>query len=132
MDQIFSYGTTLTYKKGEGTEVTVKNIQSYPELGNNAPEKVDVTTLSDTHRKYKSGIIDTNQDLAFGILYDQTEFLSLSAITESCTWTVTLADGTKATFAATPSVKLDGKGVNEAKTFTLTLGVESKIEFANA
>lgn len=106
------------------------NLQEIPELGNNAPEKIDVTVLSDGAKKSINGLSDTAQDLAFKFLYDEEQFNVLAKLTGSYLWRVTLPDGTRAEFTATPSVKLAGVGVSAALSYTLTLSVESEIVFA--
>lgn len=129
MAGILSKGITLGYKAAGDTYTTLTNLQEIPELGNNAPEKIDVTVLSDDAKKSISGLSDTAQDLGFKFLYEETQFTSLAGLTGSKEWKVTLPDGTAATFAATPSVKLDGAGVSAALTYTLNLSVESLIVF---
>jgi hypothetical protein len=114
----------------EGVEDPLENLQEIAELGNNAPEKVDITVLSDEAKKSMDGLRDTAQDLAFKFLYEKEQFNKLAKLTGSCGWKVKLPDGTRADFTATPSVKLDGVGVGAALTYTLTLSVESLIEFA--
>lgn len=114
----------------ENTFGVLTNLQEIAELGNNAPEKIDVTVLSDGAKKSISGLSDTAQDLAFKFLYEKAQFNELSALKGSKEWRVTLPDGTTATFTATPSVKLAGVGTSAALTYTLTLSVESEIVFA--
>ena len=131
MAGILSKGITLGYKAASGSSyTTLTNLQEIAELGNNAPEKIDVTVLSDTAKKSISGLSDTAQDLDFKFLYDKAQFAQLAALEGSHEWLVTLPDETTATFTATPSVKLDGVGVSAALTYVLTLSVESVIAFA--
>ena len=47
-------------------------------------------------------------------------------------WKVTMPDGVSASFDGTPSVKFDSAAPNAALTYTLAVGVESKIEFTAA
>ena len=110
--------------------VTLTNLQEIAELGNNAPEKIDVTVLSDAEKKSIAGLTDTAQDLTFKFLYEKAQFATLAALNGSYDWRVTLPDGTTATFTATPSVKIAGVGVSAAMSYTLALSVESKIVFA--
>ena len=131
MAGLLSKGITLGYKAGTGsTFVELTNLQEIAELGNNAPEKIDVTVLSDEAKKSIAGLTDTAQDLAFKFLYEKEQFSTLAELDESCEWQVKLPDGTTATFNATPSVKLAGVGVSAPITYTLTLSVESLIVFA--
>ena len=63
---ILSKGITLSYKTGSAGDYTVlTNLQEIPDLGNNAPEKIDITVLSDSAKKSMNGLSDTAQDLAF-------------------------------------------------------------------
>lgn len=130
MAGILSKGITLGYKAAGGGEYkTLTNLQEIAELGNNAPEKIDVTVLSDEAKKSIAGLTDTAQDLAFKFLYEKEQFAELSALDESTEWRVTLPDSTTATFTATPSVKIAGVGVSAPITYTLNLSVESLIVF---
>lgn len=129
MAGILSKGITLSYKNGsEFVELT--NLQEIPELGNTAREKVEVTTLADDNKMYIAGLGDSGQDLAFKFLHEKEQFQTLVAIVEKCDWKVELPDGIVATFAGTPSVRMDGAGANAALTYTLNITVESNIEFA--
>ena len=127
-DEVESEVVAITAPAGNFAELT--NLQEIPELGNNAPEKIDVTVLSDGAKKSIAGLADTAQDLAFKFLYEKPQFDTLAAMEGSHEWRVTLPDGTVATFFATPSVKLAGAGVSAALTYTLSLSVESEIVFA--
>ncbi|MBQ0099701.1 MAG: phage tail protein [Firmicutes bacterium] len=133
MAGILSKGITLSYKASSSasTYTDLTNLQEIPELGNTAPEKIDVTVLSDSAKKSIAGLGDTAQDLGFKFLYDSDQFEDLVALDEdvSISWKVSLPDGEEATFTGTPSVKLDGVGVNSAITYTLTVSVDSLIAF---
>lgn len=123
-DMTLSYGT-------EGSKKTLTNLMEIPEIGNNAPEKIDVTVLTDDVKKSISGLGDSAQDLPFKFLYEETQFTELAALTGSQSWEVTLPGNTKkATFTGTPSVKLGAAAPNGALTYTLNVSVESKIVFA--
>jgi hypothetical protein len=121
---------SLAYTPAEGTKKVLTNLMEIPELGNNAPEKIDVTVLSDSVKKSISGLADSAQDLAFKFLYEEDQFEELVALTSSQSWEVSLPGTKKATFTATPSVKLGSAAPNGAVTYTLNLSVESEIVFA--
>ena len=109
------------------------NLMEIPEIGNTAPEKIDVTVLTDEVKRSISGLGDSAQDLAFKFLYVEDQFTTLAALTGTQDWEVLLPGGTKkATFTGTPSVKLGAAAPNGALTYTLNVSVESKIEFATA
>lgn len=131
MAGLLSKGITLGHKASEGTAYTVlTNLMEIPEIGNTAPEKIDVTVLTDEAKKSISGLVDTAQDLAFKFLYEKAQFDDLADLKGSNSWQVTLPDNTTATFDATPSVKLGSAAPNGALTYTLALSVESIITFA--
>ena len=130
MAGILSKGIKLSYKNGTASSyVELTNLQEIPEIGNGAPEKVEVTVLTDNVKKYIAGLGDSGQELGFKFLYDKTQFATLADLTASCDWKVEMPDGVNATFTGTPSVKFDGAGTNAALTYTLTVMVESEIEF---
>ena len=122
-DMSLAYGTN-------GSKKVLTNLMEIPEIGNNAPEKIDVTVLTDDVKKSISGLGDSAQDLAFKFLYEEAQFTELCALTGTQDWEVKIPGGTKnATFKGTPSVKLGSAAPNGALTYTLNVSVESKIEF---
>lgn len=123
-DMTLSYGTDSAKK-------TLTNLMEIPEIGNNAPEKIDVTVLTDDVKKSISGLGDSAQDLVFKFLYEEVQFTELAALTTTQNWEVALPNnGKKATFTGTPSVKLGAAAPNGALTYNLNISVESKIVFA--
>lgn len=132
MAGVLTKDMTLSYG-ANGSKKTLTNLMEIPEIGNNAPEKIDVTVLTDDVKKSISGLGDSAQDLAFKFLYEEAQFTELCALTGSQNWEVALPGGSKkATFAGTPSVKLGAAAPNGALTYTLNVSVESKIEFSGA
>lgn len=130
MAGILTKDMTLSYG-AEGSKKTLTNLMEIPEIGNNAPEKIDVTVLTDDVKKSISGLGDSAQDLPFKFLYEEEQFTELAALTGSQSWEVALPSNTKkATFTGTPSVKLGAAAPNGALTYTLNVSVESKIVFA--
>jgi hypothetical protein len=130
MAGILSKGITLSYKVDGGEFVALTNLQEIPEIGNGAREKIEVTTLADDNKQYIAGLGDSGQELSFKFLHEKAQFTALVAINETTDWEVALPDGIKATFAGTPSVKMDSASANAALTYTLTVMVESDITFA--
>lgn len=130
MAGILSKGITLSYKVADGEFVALTNLQEIPEIGNGAREKIEVTTLADDNKQYIAGLGDSGQELSFKFLHEKAQFTALVAINETTDWEVALPDGIKATFAGTPSVKMDSASANAALTYTLTVMVESDITFA--
>ena len=130
MAGILTKGIKLSYAATEGSFVELTNLMEIPEIGNGAPEKIEVTTLADNVKTYIAGLGDSGQELGFKFLYEKEQFQALLAMTESCEWKVEMPDGVAATFDGTPSVKFDGASPNNALTYTLTVIVESEILFA--
>lgn len=131
MAGILTKNIKLSYgAKGSSQFKELLNLQEIPEIGNGAPEKIEVTVLTDNVKKYIAGLGDSGQDLSFKFLYVKEQFQELLALNETQTWQVSMPDGVTATFDAVPSVKFDSASPNNAITYTLTLIVESEIVFA--
>lgn len=131
MAGILTKGIGLSYKGSSGdTYTTLTNLMEIPEIGNGEKEMIDVTVLTDDVKKSIAGLGDSAQTLAFKFLYEETQFTSLIAMEGSIDWKVEMPDGVSATFTGTPSVKFDSAVPNAALTYTLSIGVESKITFA--
>ena len=126
---ILTKGIKLSYGSNDSF-TALTNLMEIPEIGNGAPEKVEVTTLESNVKEYIAGLGDSGQDLAFKFLYEKEQFQTLLAMTESCQWKVEMPDGVYATFDGTPAVRFDGASPNNALTYTLTVIVESEITFA--
>lgn len=129
-----SYGTPVDGGSGSVSYTDLTNLTEIPALGG-TPEKVDTTTLADANKHYINGIKDYG-DLSFKFFYDKAQFNTLSALTARQAWKVSLPDGeagaigTVATFTGVPAVSLDGVGVGAAMTYTLSIALDSDIEFA--
>lgn len=132
MAGMLTKGITLSYST-TGSEFTVlTNLQEIPEIGNGEKEMIDVTVLSDDVKKSIAGLGDSAQTLSFKFLYEKTQFETLMAMDSSMKWKVTMPDGVTASFDGTPAVRFDSASPNNALTYTLAVGVESKIEFGSA
>ena len=133
MAGILTKGIKLSYKTSSSSTYTeLTNLISIPEIGNGEKEMIDVTVLADDVKKSITGLGDSAQTLAFNFLYVKDQFTTLIGMTDSCSWKVEMPDGINATFTGTPSVKFDSAAPNAALTYTLSIGVESKIEFNSA
>lgn len=133
---VISKGITLSYKNSTVSDFKVlTDLQEIPELGGDV-DKIEITTLADAAHMYTNGIKNYGDSVAFKFLYAQAQFNELSAIDEECEWKVTIADGvagaagTTCTFSGTPSVKLDGVGVNAALTYSLNVAPSSEMVWA--
>ena len=127
-----SKGIKLSYKSGSASSYTdLTNLQEIPDIGGSA-DSVEVTTLADDAHMYINGLLDYGDSLDFTFLYDKTQFTTLDGLSGSVSWKVTLpgTGGAAATFDAEPSVRLNGVGVNDAITYTLSLKPSSAIAWA--
>lgn len=132
MAGILTKGIKLSYKASGDTYTELTNLMEIPEIGNGEKEMIDVTVLTDDVKKSIAGLGDSSQTLAFKFLYVKEQFTTLSALDDSTSWKVEMPDGVSATFDGTPSVKFDSAAPNAALTYTLSIGVESKITFNGA
>ena len=127
-----SKGIKLAYKTGSGTSFTdLTDLQEIPDLGGSA-DSVEVTTLEDEAHRYINGLLDYGDSLDFTFLYEKTQFTTLNGLTGSNSWKVTLpgTGGATCTFDAEASVQLNGVGVNDALTYTLSLKPTSAMTWA--
>jgi len=129
--------TKISYKASSVSAFAeIPYLMEIPELGG-APEKIDVTTLSDTAKKYIPGIKDYG-DLVFKFLYDNSStsanyrvLKGLDDAGTTATFKIDYPDGTAHQFDAIPSVKLDSGAINGALTFSATMLLQSDIEITN-
>ena len=137
MSGLLTKDTTLSYKTGSGgTFKEIDLLMEVPEMGGD-PEKVEVTTLKDSVKKYIPGIRDLG-DLAFKFLYDNSGATSnyrvlrgLQEANEIATFKVEYPDGTAHQFDAYVNVKMDSAAVNAAMTFTASMSLQSDIDVTN-
>lgn len=133
MAGILTKGIKLSYKANGGATFTeLTNLMEIPEISNGEKEMIDVTVLTDDVKKSIAGLGDSAQTLAFKFLYVKEQFNTLAALDSSIDWKVEMPDGVNATFTGTPAVKFDSAAPNAALTYTLSIGVESKITFNGA
>lgn len=129
--------TTLSYKTGDANTFTeIPMLMEIPELGG-APEKIDVTTLSDSVKKYIPGIKDYG-DLIFKFMYENKDETSnyrvlkgMDDASKTATFKLSYPDGTAHQFDAIPSVKLDAGAINGALTFSATMLLQSDISITD-
>ena len=127
---VLSKGITLSYKTGAAGDFTqLTNLQEIPDLGGET-EAIEITTLADEAHVYMDGIKNYGDSIAFKFLYDKTQFETLTGLTGTVNWKVTLPDTTTCTFSGTCSVKLDGAGVNAALGYTLSIKPSTAMAWA--
>lgn len=127
-----SMGIKLSYKSGSASSYTdLTNLQEIPDIGGSA-DSVEVTTLEDAAHMYINGLKDYGDSLDFTFLYDKTQFTTLNGLSGTVSWKVTLpgTGGATATFDGESSVSLNGVGVNDAITYTLSIKPNSAITWA--
>lgn len=127
-----SKGLKLSYKaSGASSYTDLSDLQEIPDIGGSS-DAVEVTTLDDTAHMYINGLLDYGDSLDFTFLYVKAQFTTLSALSGTISWKVTLpgTSALTATFDAEPSIKLNSVGVNDAITYTLSLKPNSTITFA--
>ena len=127
---LLSKGITLSYE--DGLEyVVLPDLQEIPELGA-TPEKVEVTTLENSAKRYINGIKDYG-DLDFKFLYDSkvdSSYVILRGLEDAgdlVPFKVNLPDGSSFAFSGFVSTKLDSVGVNAALTFTASIALNTDI-----
>lgn len=126
---MISKGIKLGYSATGDTYTDLTNLQEIPDLGGNA-DAIEITTLADAAHMYTDGLYNYGESLDFKFLYEKEQFTTLSGLTASTKWQVTLPDQTTCKFDGTCSVKLDGVGTNAAMTYTLSIKPNTKMVFA--
>lgn len=135
MAGILTKGVKLSYGATSSNYTDLTNLQEYPDLGGTA-DSVEVTTLDDAAHTFINGLLSYGDSLDFVFLYDKTQFGTLRGLSGSQYWKVSIPDGTNGaisttiTFQGECSVSLDGKGTNEAMTYTLSIKPNSAFTFA--
>ncbi|ALV20762.1 phage tail tube protein [Carnobacterium antarcticum] len=133
---LLSKGTTLGYKPtggGAGEYTTIDEVTSIPDIGSE-PERVDVTTLADSNRKYIKGLQDQD-NLTFAAVYRKTVFNTLKAAEKLDTvydWKITYPDGTSFTFTGSFSTIYSGAEINGALAFSIVVVVSKGPDFVPA
>ena len=137
---INTVGTYLLKGTGSGTITYAKlvDIKDYPDLFGET-EQLEVTTLSDTIRKYIAGLKNAGDSVNFLCNYTYSDFNTVHALDNGSPVKLRLAfgdtDGTEGyfDFEGYVSATLVGKGVNEVREFNvrvvlstdITLGVKA-------
>ena len=128
--------TRIFYKTGGSVFAEIDHLMEIPELGG-TPEKIDVTALTDTVKKYIPGIKDYG-DLVFKFLYDNAGeaanyrvFKGLADSGAAATFKLEYPDKTTHEFDAIPSVKIDAGVINGALTFSVSMLLQSDVTTGN-
>lgn len=133
-----SVGVTLGYSATipATTYTDLDGLQEVPEMGGK-PDKIDVTTLADSQKRYIQGLTDPG-DLAFTFLYangattDAFRVLKGLEVSGALTaFQVGFPDGTKFAFNAYVQVSTASIKTGAALGFTLNLTVNTAIAVTN-
>lgn len=130
--EIISAGTKL-FMGQESSEIELTGLLSTPDLSEGEPEKIEVTDLSDTSKRYINGLKDVGDGLEFEFNYESKQdssFYKLKPIADSGateTFKIKLPDGLAFSFQAYVAVALSGASVGEQIKFKATLTPASKI-----
>lgn len=135
-----TYQTYLMKGTGSGTITYSKllDIKDFPDLGA-APETIEITTLSDSMRRYIPGIQDT-EALEFTANYILADYQACVALANTDTpYAVWFDNGTAQTpsgslgkwsFTGKLSVYVTGAGVNDAREMKITITPSTVITFS--
>lgn len=101
-------------------------IKTYPDILGQ-PERIDVTTMSDSRRKYVPGVLSSD-NMSFTLNYDAATFARLKGYEAQTNlyFRLTLPDGHYFSWQGTLKVGFPGKGVNDAIEFTVNVEVGSE------
>ena len=131
-------GATLDYKvkNGSSSFTNLPGLKEIPELGVD-PEKVENTTLTDSHKMYELGIGDL-PDMVYKFKYDNSSASSPYRVMRGyeasgtvLTFKETLRDGTVTQYDAQVAVKRTGGAVNGVIEFDLTVIVQSAFTYTD-
>lgn len=130
--EIISAGTKL-FMGEEGSKEQLTGLLSTPELSEGEPEKLEVTTLEDSSKRYINGLKDLGEGLEFEFNYESqadSSYYKLRTVEESKNtekFTVEFPDGLSFSFEAYVSTKFSGASVGEQIKFTASLTPASAI-----
>lgn len=125
------------FKMGDApsTLTEVPGMLDFPDMLG-SPDKIEVTTMKDTQRKYTKGLLDPG-DMAFTFGYEGmgtgTNWATLKAAgnTEK-TYQLVFPDGSGFQWTGTVSLSMPGKGIGEALVFTANISPTGDIEEISA
>ena len=125
---ISTYGVQLMYKGTGSTYAKLVDIKDFPDLGG-APEMLETTTLSNKMQTYIPGI-QSSDALEFTANSTKTDYDKIVALKDEQTFAIYLGnegDAGKFYFKGTPSVRVNGGGVNEVVNMTISIAPSTEI-----
>lgn len=121
------HGEDVKFMYGAASATTeIRGLREIPEFSKPAREKVEITCLADTEKKYLAGLGDSVSELAFKFLYEKETFATLNALTEDQKCKLVLSDGSSFEFAGKFAMSYNGGGVNTAAEMTLTITISGE------
>ena len=122
-----SSGTSLAQiVAGEGASAETLCINEYPDLGNEQPDQVEITTLCDDTHEFMDGLKNRPEELAFPCNYSKALFAEIndSKYKSEGSWGVYFGDTTgtdgKVTFSGKVTrVVINGAGNGDVRTMTV-------------
>lgn len=125
----------------DGTYSELYGLNSYPKMGG-TPQKVDVSNMRDGKRRSIHGLQEVD-NLDFGFYYNaetvadsgdkiKKAFSKLKALEKSdklIFWKLTFPDDSYYAWEGKPVVNIDAGNVGDAMKFTLSVSLESGLEF---
>ena len=136
---ITSYGALLMHKESTGGEYKkFLDIKSFPNIGGK-PEKLECTTTSDKQKRYKQGLLDS-EDLDFNCNYTLEDYKKVKVLegkteefavwfgcTEAEGGTITATEG-KYAFSGEISATIQGAETNSIVDMTVSIVPNSEIK----
>jgi hypothetical protein len=117
-------------------ETPITNLLEVPELGGKV-DKVEVTTLSDSSKKFIPGIKDYG-DLEFKFLYDNSSATSnyrvlkaMEVVGGAKDFTIKFPDNTAFAFSGSVMTTINSAKVGDALTFSVSITLNSDIVVTN-
>ena len=121
------HGEEVKFMYGATSATTeIRGLREIPEFSKPAREKVEITCLTDTEKKYLAGLGDSVSELAFKFLYEASTFATLDALTEDQKCKLVLSDGSSFEFAGKFAMTYHGGGTNTAAEMTLTVTISGE------
>lgn len=131
--ELLSKGTKLSFKKsGESDYTNLTGLKATPDFGAES-EKIEVTDLSDSNKRYIDGIGDYGDSLEYTFNYESKDGSSyyllkeLETSKEVVSFKQEYADGLTFIFDGQVTTKFSGSEVNNALEFTASITVNSNV-----
>lgn len=136
--------THLDYSETNGgTYTELYGLNSFPKMGG-SPNKVDVSNMRDSMQRSINGL-QTVDNLDFGFYYnnetadDESDVIKkafaklkkLEKADKLVYWKLTYPDGSYYSWQGKPVVSMDAGNVGEAIKFTLSISLETSLEFTD-